>query len=145
MTRYSVTGHFVQLGRSSVSWKTKKQYTVSRSSAEAEYRTMANATSKVIWICKLLKLLRVPLSPAVLHCGNQVALHIALTPIFHERTKHIEVDCHFVCEKVDYGDIVTGYTHTMEQLANMFTKALGQRRFYYLLNKLGVTPVHAPT
>jgi len=87
MTRRSVTDYFVMLGTTLISWKTKKQPTVSRSSVEAEYRAMANATDKAIWIRNLLHSLRVPAPTAQLYCDNQAALHIAANPIFHERTK----------------------------------------------------------
>jgi len=129
MTRKLVTGYFIKLGTSPISWKTKKQNTVSRLSAEAEYQAMANATSEVIWIRNLLKFLGLLVSPAVVHCDNPAAIHIAANLVFHKCTKHIEVDCHFVREKIASGDIVTCYTPSTEQLADIFTKALGQRHF----------------
>ena len=103
-------GHLLKLGPALVSWKTKKQATVSHSSVEAEYRAMANATSEVIWIRNLLKFVGVSVPPVHLYCDNQVGLHIANNPIFHERTKHIEVDCHFVGERTISGDIKPRYT-----------------------------------
>ena len=114
MTRRSATRYFVQLETSPISWKTTKQDTVSQSSAEVEYRGMATATSEFIWIRNLLKFLGIPVSPAVLHCDNQVALHTIANTVFHEDTKHIEVDCHFFHEKLASGDIVTCYTPTTE-------------------------------
>ena len=145
MSRRSVTCYLVQLGKAPVPWKTKKQTTVFRSSAEAEYRAMVDATSEIIWLRNLWSFLGVQVPTATMFCDNQAALHIAANPVFHERTKHIEVDCHFIREQLLSGVITTLYTHTTEQLADIFTKALGQRQFQYLLSKLGVMNLHTPT
>jgi len=106
---------------------------------------MANATDEVVWIRNLLLSLGVFVPMAQLHCDNQAAIHIANNPVFYERTKHIEVDCHFVRERILSGIIKPHYTPTTEQLADTFTKALGQRQFHYLLGKLGGADLHAPT
>jgi len=130
MSRCSITGYFVQIGTTPVSWKTKKQDTVPYSSAEAEYRAMANATSKVVWLRNLLTCLGFSIPSSILHCDNQVALHIAANTVFHESIKHIEVDCHFVCKELVSGAIITCYTPTTEQIVDMFRKGLGQRQFH---------------
>ncbi|KAJ4751619.1 Retroelement pol polyprotein-like [Rhynchospora pubera] len=146
LTRRSLTGYFVMLGNSPISWKTKKQQTVSRSSAEAEYRSMANATSELLWLKSFLNSLDVNHStPMKLFCDSQAALHIATNPVFHERTKHIELDCHFVRDQLRAGCIAAAYTRSSEQLADIFTKALGKQQFHYLLGKLGICNLYAPT
>ncbi|XP_073119656.1 uncharacterized protein [Henckelia pumila] len=100
MSQKSVTGFVVKLGSASVSWKTKKQHTVSRSSTEAEYRSMATTTCEITWLRGLLTDMGLTFSsPTPLHCDNQAALHIASNPLYHERTKHIEIDCHFIQER----------------------------------------------
>jgi len=96
MSRRSVTGYFIQLDQLPISWRTKKQDVVSRSSVEAEYRAMANATSDIVWLRNLMATLGFSVPPATIHCDNQASLHIVTNPAFPGRTKHIEVDCHFV-------------------------------------------------
>ncbi|XP_021760653.1 uncharacterized protein LOC110725491 [Chenopodium quinoa] len=142
----SVSGYFVLLENSLISWKTKKQTTVSRSSAEAEYRVMAHACAEVKWLKVLLHSLGVRhRKPIHLFCDNQAAIYIASNPVFHERSKHIEIDCHFVRELLMQGVISTAHVRTKFQLADLFTKALGVPTFSFLLSKLGVRDLYAPT
>ena len=127
MNHRSTIGYFTMLGSSSISWKTKKQHIVSRFSIEAKYRFMVATTSELLWLHSLLSSLGITnSSPMTLHCDNQAALHIATNPMFHERTKHIEIDCHFVCERIQSNDIITSYVPRTLQLADIFTKALGR-------------------
>lgn len=139
LSRKSITGYLVTLGTSHISWKSKKQHTVSRSSAESEYRSMASATCEIIWLRGLLADMGIFLDlPTVLHCDNQAALHIAANPLYHERTKHIEVDCHFIREKIRDKSITTSHISTHCQPADIFTKALGSDQHWFLLSKLGM-------
>ncbi|GKA95984.1 ribonuclease H-like domain-containing protein [Tanacetum coccineum] len=97
VTRKSVTGYCVLLNNSLVSWKSKKQNTLSKSSTEAEYRALASVTSEVIWILNFLKDLQIEnLLPVSLHYDSNSAIKIAANPVFHERTKHLEIDLHFI-------------------------------------------------
>jgi hypothetical protein len=99
---------------------------MSRSSAEAEYRSMAAATCELKWLKELSSSLGIEHShPMYLYCDSQFALHIANNPMLYERTKHIEVDCHFVRDEIAKGNIQPKYVHTSTQLADILTKALG--------------------
>ena len=109
-TRRSLTGLIVFLGGSPISWKTKKQHTVSRSSDEAEYRSMASLTCELKWLKGLLSsLVVVHSSPISLFCDSKSALHIAQNPVFHKRTTHIEVDCHYVRDAITDGLIASSH------------------------------------
>lgn len=139
LTKKSVTGYCIKLGETLISRKTKKQQIVFRSSAEAEYRSMAMIVIEIMWILRLLKDMGFEISQPMAHyCDNQAASQIAANSLYHETTKHIKVNCHFVRDKLCEGMIETRYTRSKEQLANIKTKALGKVQHEKLLSKLGV-------
>ncbi|XP_074283966.1 uncharacterized protein LOC141608519 [Silene latifolia] len=142
----SLTGHCVFLGDSLVSWKTKKQKTVSKSSAESEYRAMSYTASKIVWVQALLQDFGVHVpKPIQLNCDNKAAQHIAANPVFHERTKHINIDCHYIRERIQEGLICTNHVKSSLQLADLMTNPLGAQQHHFLSCKLGMhfTSAHA--
>ncbi|RVX05134.1 Retrovirus-related Pol polyprotein from transposon RE1 [Vitis vinifera] len=141
--RRSTSGYCVFIGGNLISWKSKKQDVVARSSAEAEYRAMTLATCELIWLKHLLRELRFG-KDEQMKLINQAALHIASNPVFHERTKHIEVDCHFIREKIASGCVATSFVNSNDQLADIFTKSLRGPRIKYICNKLGAYNIYAP-
>lgn len=138
LDRKSTTGFCMFVGGNLVTWRSKKQGVVARSSAEAEYRAMAAAASEIVWLRLLLEELGHSLTgkPTKLFCDNQAAIQIASNPVFHERTKHIEVACHYIREKVLDRTIETPYLQSSDQLADIFTKALSKGDFQKFADKL---------
>ncbi|GJY46679.1 ribonuclease H-like domain-containing protein [Tanacetum coccineum] len=138
-TRKSVSGFCVFFGKSLVSWKSKKQTTISRSSAEAEYRCMASATCEIMWLINLLGDLCIKRQlPVNLYSDSSSAIQIAANPVFHERTKHFEVDVHFIREKVQDGVINTIKVDSADQTADILTKGLGTSQHMKLCNQLNL-------
>ena len=141
-----MTGYSIFIGDSLVSWKSNKQSTVSRSSVEAEYRSMAVATCEIVWILYFLKDIGVNHEKeALLFCDSQAALHIGSNPVFHKRTKHIEIDCHVVRDKVLEKVIKLNHVRSNCQLADLLTKALNYNQFSILSCKMGMINIHTPT
>uniref|UniRef100_A0A2N9FVX2 Integrase catalytic domain-containing protein n=1 Tax=Fagus sylvatica TaxID=28930 RepID=A0A2N9FVX2_FAGSY len=138
--RRSTSGLLVYLGPNPITWSANKQLTVSRSSTESEYRALALASAELCWFRTLLKDLGVFISAApILWCDNISALAIASNPVFHARTKHIEVDFHFVRERVLRKDLAVKFVSTLDQLADIFTKSLPPHRFLALRSHLMAT------
>ncbi len=136
-TRRSVTGWCMFLGDSLISWKSKKQDRVSKSSTESEYRAMSAACSEITWLRGLLTELGFPqTTPTPLHADNTSAIQIATNPVYHERTKHIEVDCHYIREAVNEHVISLPHVSTTFQLVDIFTKSLPRQRHQFLVGKL---------
>ncbi|RVW95017.1 Retrovirus-related Pol polyprotein from transposon TNT 1-94 [Vitis vinifera] len=141
--RRSTSGYCSFVWGNLVTWRSKKQSVVARSSAEAEFRAMAQGICEGIWLNRLLEELRVPLKhPMVLYCDNQAAISIAKNPVHHDRTKHVEIDRHFIKEKIEEGVFKVSYTPTNCQTVDILTKALARVNFEDLTEKLGMINIY---
>ena len=110
---------------------------MAHSSTEAEYHALANTTSELLWLWWLLKDLCVSTSSATpLYCDNQNAIHIAHNDVFHERTKHIDIDCHFIRYHLVHGALKLFSVSSKDQLADIFTKSLPKGRIRDLVDNL---------
>jgi hypothetical protein len=135
----STTGYGIYLGSCLISWAAKKQSVVAKSSTEAEYRSMALAVVELYWLRMLFQELRVPiLKPPCLWVDNLGALSLLSNLVFHARTKHIEVDYHFIWKKIFNKDLLACYISTHSQPSDIFTKGLSKARFLLLRGKLMV-------
>ncbi|KAJ9538383.1 hypothetical protein OSB04_031116 [Centaurea solstitialis] len=138
--RRSTTGYCFFLGDSLISWRSKKQSLTARSNTEAEYRALTDSSQELIWLRWLLSDMGVPqLSPTPLWCDNNSAIQITHNDVFHERTKHIEIDCHFIRQHVVRNTIQLHLISTLDQPADIFTKAHFPGRFRELVNKLNLS------
>ncbi|KAF3675117.1 putative serine/threonine-protein kinase PBS1-like [Capsicum annuum] len=139
LTRRSTTGICVFLGSNCISWSSKKQHTVAKSSVEVEYRSLASLAAEITRITYILHDISISLiSPLVLFTDNISALHLTINPVLYARTKHVELNYHFVREKVVQGAMLTKFVPSLHQVADILTKPLTKMQFRFLRSKLGV-------
>lgn len=134
----STSAYVVYLGRNPVSWSSKKQKSVARSSTEAEYRAVANTAAELNWLSYLLKDLGVSHECPVIYCDNVGTTQLCSNPVFHSRMKHVAIDFHFIRDQVQRGTLRVTHVSSADQLVDALTKPLPRTRFLDLKSKIGV-------
>ena len=138
-TRRSTFGYSIYLGNNLVSWRAKKQPTVSCSSCESEYCAIATTAAELLWLTHLLHDLKVPISPKpILMCDNKSVIFLSSNPISHKRAKHVDLDYHFLRELVIAGKLRTKYVPSHLQVFDLFTKSVSRPLFDFFRTKLHV-------
>ena len=137
--RKSIRAYCIFLSNNLVFWSSKKQAIVAKSSTESEYRALSAASSEISWLQSLFSELNITKLPThVLWCDNQSAKDLARNPVFHSRSKHIELDTHYIIDKVLNKELEVRYIPTKEQVAHVLTKPLSFPKFSYFWSKLTV-------
>ena len=137
--RKSTIGYCFNIRSRMTSWCSRKQKFVALTSAEAEYIAASTASCEAIWLGKLLvNLFRERMEVTSILCDNQSCIKLSENPVFHDRSKHIEIRCHFIRDYVQQGVVQLRYTPTGEQVADILTKALSKIKFTYFREKMGM-------
>eukprot|EP00253_Pinus_taeda_P006636 PITA_06636 len=141
----STTGYCFGIGSRVTSWCNKKQKSIALSSVEAEYMAASKATCEVIWLRKLLvNLFKKRMEVTKIFCDNQSCIKLSENPMFHDRSKHIDIQCHFIRDCVQRGAVQLEYTPTGNQVVDVLTKALGRTKFVQFREQMGMleNPFH---
>lgn len=144
--RKSTSGQCIFVGGNLVSWRSKKQSVVARSTAEAEFRSLATGLCEIMWLRILLTELQLyDGTPLRLYCDNQATINLVYNPVHHDRTKHIEIDRHFIREKLEQGALQIGFVKSVDQPADVLTKGVNVVSFEKLCSKMGPIDIFAPS
>jgi hypothetical protein len=136
--RNSTFGCCFTLGSTMVSWCSKKQISVVLSTAEAEYIALSVTVREAMWLRKLLEdLFDHEMDSTIIHCDNQSCVKLSENPMFHDKSKHIEIKYHYIKDMVQSNTVHVQYLPTHEQIANIFTKPLVKTKFKYFRERLG--------
>jgi Reverse transcriptase (RNA-dependent DNA polymerase) len=137
--RRSTSGHVFKLSNAAVSWSSKKQASVVLSSSEAEYTAMSTASCQAVWLRRILTDCQIKQEgPTTIYCDNQSAIAMAHNPVYHARTKHIDIKVHFIRDLVAKSKVKLEYISTDLQVADILTKSLARAKFEQLRNLLGL-------
>ncbi|CAA7405799.1 unnamed protein product [Spirodela intermedia] len=143
--RRSTSSHLTFVGGNLVTWRSKKQNVVARSSAEAELRALAQGICELLWVKNLFDELQIPLfSPMKICCDNKLAINLVHNPVQYDCTKHVEIDRHFIKEKLEANVICISYIPTNNQLADMLTKGISGTQLQKIIPKLEMDDIHSP-
>lgn len=135
--RISVGAYIFFLGQTPISWNSKKQSTTSRSSCESEYRALAKCSCEAVWLRRLLAELRIlDAQPTTIYCDNQSSIKLSYNPVFHDKSKHFEIDYHFTRQQVEHNTLRVKFISSQEQPADILTKSLGRLKFDKCRSKL---------
>jgi len=141
--RKSTTGVVYFLGKNLVTWVSQKQKIVALSSCEAEYVATAVAACQGVWLSRLIgDFMGIKEAPVKLLMDNMSAITLSKNPVHHDRSKHIDTKFHFIRECIEQGKVEIDHVRTEDQLADIFTKALGRVRFLQMRQALGIVKVH---
>ncbi|KAJ9547529.1 hypothetical protein OSB04_020072 [Centaurea solstitialis] len=142
MKKSNIIGnHVVFCSRFATGWSSKKQHSVSTSTAEAEYVATGSCCAQILWMKNQLQDYDQQLTQVPILCDNSSAIAIANNPVLHSRSKHIDIRYHVIRDHISKGDIELHFIHTEYQLADLFTKPLDEARFNFLVGELGMTNI----
>jgi hypothetical protein len=140
--RKSTSGMCFNLGSTMISWGSRKHKSVALSTTEAEYITACEACTKAIWLRNLISDLFDQISySTIIHCDNKSSIRLSEHPMFHERSKHIEIKYYFIRDKVQEGEVKLQYIPTNEQTIDILTKPLSRIKFAYFREKMGIVEI----
>jgi hypothetical protein len=144
--RKSISGYIFILAGAAISWQAKKQTTIATSTVESEYAALSAAAREFLWLCILLKDLgQSKYAPKILYCDNQGAIALAKNPTHHAKTKHVDVQLHFIRDHIEKGDLEVLYCPTDDMIADITTKALARDRHVKLMGLMGMRQMESAT